>query len=71
VAIIGVVISIWYYFGVIRAIYWSQNPADLSPIPMTRVFQLSLAGCIVGMLYLGLFPNFAVKLAGEAVKGLK
>jgi NADH-quinone oxidoreductase subunit N len=71
VAIVGVVISIWYYFGVIRAIYWSQNPVDLSPIPTTRVFRVSLAGCMIGMLYLGLFPNFAVKLAGEAVKVLK
>jgi NADH-quinone oxidoreductase subunit N len=71
VVIVGVVISMWYYFGVIRAIYWSQNPVDLSPIPTTRVFQVALAGCMIGMLYLGLFPNFAVKLAGEAVKVLK
>jgi hypothetical protein len=27
------VISIYYYFGVVRAIYWSKEPADLTPIP--------------------------------------
>ncbi|HXI50833.1 MAG TPA: NADH-quinone oxidoreductase subunit N, partial [Candidatus Saccharimonadales bacterium] len=31
VAIVGVVISLYYYFGVIRAIYWANEPADLSP----------------------------------------
>src|SRR5437899_10262099 len=32
VAIVGVVISLYYYFGVVRAIYWAQEPPDLSPI---------------------------------------
>src|SRR5271167_4171194 len=27
----GVIMSLYYYFGVIRAIYWSKNPEDLSP----------------------------------------
>ena len=32
-ALAGVVLSLYYYGGVIRAIYWSQDaPADLSPI---------------------------------------
>ncbi len=34
-ALIGVVISLYYYFGVIRAIYWSKNPEDLSPIELS------------------------------------
>ena len=29
-ALAGVIISLYYYFGVIRAIYWSKDPADLS-----------------------------------------
>src|SRR5262249_24247824 len=31
-ALAGVVISLYYYFGVIRAIYWSKDASDLSPI---------------------------------------
>jgi NADH-quinone oxidoreductase subunit N len=71
VAIVGVVISIWYYFGVIRAIYWSPNPADLSPLPVTNPMKLALGACIAGMLYLGIFPDAALRMAGEAVKVLK
>src|SRR5438093_9539691 len=71
IALVGVVISIWYYFGVIRAIYWSANPADLSPIAVTNPMKLALGACIAGMLYLGIFPDAALRMAGEAVRILK
>src|SRR5438552_1871022 len=29
IGIVGVVISLYYYFGVVRAIYWSRDAADL------------------------------------------
>ena len=32
-ALAGVVISLYYYFGVIRAIYWSKDAADPTPLP--------------------------------------
>jgi NADH-quinone oxidoreductase subunit N len=71
VAISGVVISLYYYFGVIRAIYWSREPADLSPIEISLPMKVSLYGCIAGMLYLGLFPNRLLNLAEQAVKVLR
>lgn len=67
VALIGVVISFWYYFGVIRAIYWSKDPADLSPIEVSLPAKISLYACIAGMLVLGLFPNRLVETATAAV----
>ena len=33
--------------------------------------QVSLAVCMAGMLYLGLFPNAVVLAAAEAVKALR
>jgi hypothetical protein len=36
-----VVISLYYYFGIIRAIYWSNNPTDLSPIPISLPMKVS------------------------------
>ena len=71
VAVIGVVISLAYYFGVVRAIYWSPPPADTAPIRLSPTMQVSLAVCMGGMLYLGLFPDAVVQAASEAVKALR
>ncbi len=71
IAIIGVVISLYYYFGVIRAIYWSPAPADSSPIELSMPSRLALYACMGGMLWLGLLPNSIVNLAELAVKSLK
>jgi NADH-quinone oxidoreductase subunit N len=67
VALVGVVISIYYYFGVIRAIYWSKEPGDLSPIAVSIPLKVSLGACIFGMLFLGIYPSPFLKMAGAAV----
>jgi len=67
VAIVGVVISLYYYFGVVRAIYWSRDAADLSPIEISRPLQLTIYACIGGMLYLGIFPNTMLNWASQIV----
>lgn len=71
VAVIGVVISIYYYFAVIRVMYWAKDPPDLSPIAVPAQVQIPLAVCVVGMLYLGVFPKVLLAGAVEAVKALK
>ncbi len=71
VAIAGVAISIWYYFGIIKAIYWSPAPADTTPIAVPLLVKISAAVCIVGMLFLGIYPSPALNWAVEAVKVLK
>ena len=70
-ALVGVVISLYYYFGVIRSIYWSKDAADLSPIPVSRPAKLAICICIAGIFWLGLFPNALLKVAVEAVRALK
>jgi NADH-quinone oxidoreductase subunit N len=70
-ALAGVVISLYYYFGVVRAMYWSKEGSDLSPIRVSRPICISICGCIAGMLYLGLFPNGMVELTTAAVKLLR
>ena len=70
-ALAGVVISIYYYFGVVRAIYWSSDPPDLSPIKVSKPIRITLYGCIAGMLYLGMFPNRLLEAATQAVKLLR
>jgi NADH-quinone oxidoreductase subunit N len=70
-ALVGVVISLYYYFGVVRAIYWSKGATDLSPIPLSRPMQFSVFVCVAGMFWLGLFPGAMVKIASAAVSILK
>ena len=67
-AVAGVVISLYYYFGVVRAIYWSKEPQDLSTIPLSTPIRFTIYGCIVGMFFLGLFPGWMLNLASLAVK---
>jgi NADH-quinone oxidoreductase subunit N len=69
-ALAGIVISFYYYFGVIRAIYWSKSAPDLTPIHLSGGIKLSIAVCIAGMFWLGLFPSTALNLATEAAKVL-
>ncbi|HUD48672.1 MAG TPA: NADH-quinone oxidoreductase subunit N [Candidatus Baltobacteraceae bacterium] len=71
VTIIGVVISIYFYFGVIRAVYWSKEPADLSPIVVSLPMKISLGVCVLAMLYLGIYPGPVLASATEAVKALR
>jgi NADH-quinone oxidoreductase subunit N len=70
VAVAGVVISLAYYFGVIRAIYWSKECSDTSPIKVSPTMRITLGVCMAGMLYVGLFPNAALQAASDAVKAL-
>jgi NADH-quinone oxidoreductase subunit N len=70
-ALAGVVISLYYYFGVIRAMYWSPTAADRTPIRISRPMRWSIYACLAGIFYLGLFPGAMVNWAMEAVKVLK
>jgi len=69
-ALVGVVISLYYYFGVVRAIYWSKDAPDLSPIPLSGGAKFSIGICIAGMFWLGIFPNTVLNLANQAAQAL-
>lgn len=70
-ALVGVVISLYYYFGVVRAIYWSKDAKDLSAIELSGAAKITAWICIVGIFWLGLFPNTVWNLAAAAVGVLK
>jgi NADH-quinone oxidoreductase subunit N len=67
----GIVISLYYYLGVIRAIYWSKDAPDLSPIALSAPAKVSIWVCIAGMFWIGTFPSVVLNLATEAVRTLK
>ena len=67
IAIFGAVVSLYYYFGVVRVIFWSKPSPEQAPIPVSRPLRFSLYVCLAGMFFLGLYPNPVVKLASAAV----
>jgi NADH-quinone oxidoreductase subunit N len=69
-ALAGVVISLYYYFGVIRAVYFSKEATDLSPITLSAPAKLCVWICLAGIFGLGLFPGPVLNLAAEAAKVL-
>ncbi len=54
----------------IRAIYWSKDAPDLTPIQLSGAAKFSIALCIGGMIWLGTFPNTVLNLTDEAAKAL-
>lgn len=70
VAIAGVAISFWYYFGVVRAVYASGEPADTEPLPVSPLTRLALGACVGGIFYLGIHPGPVWDAARAAVSGL-
>jgi NADH-quinone oxidoreductase subunit N len=65
IAVVGVVISIWYYFGIIRAMYWS-TPAASTAIPIPILLRIALYVSIAGMLLLGVMPEPVIKVTQRA-----
>jgi NADH-quinone oxidoreductase subunit N len=65
-ALAGVVLSLYYYFGVIRAIYWSKDVKDLSAIELSAPAKVTAWVCIAGIFWLGLFPNTVLNFAAQA-----
>ena len=70
IAIAGVIISMYYYFGVVRAIFWGKV-SQSAPIQTSAPIRFCLYGCVAGMLALGLFPSWLLNLTSEAVKVLR
>ncbi|MDB6029370.1 MAG: NADH-quinone oxidoreductase subunit [Verrucomicrobiales bacterium] len=70
ITVFGVVISLYYYFGVIRAIYWSKDVTDFSPITVSWPAKLSLVVCMAAILYLGLLPGKPLKLSEDSALAL-
>ncbi|HEY1173440.1 MAG TPA: NADH-quinone oxidoreductase subunit N [Verrucomicrobiae bacterium] len=71
VAIAGVVMSLYYYFGVVRAIYWSKENSETTPIEVSYPVKAMLATCVAAILYLGLFPGIPLTAGENAVSDLK
>lgn len=70
VALVGVVISFYYYFGVIKAIYFGKSATGTSPITMSLPMKAAVCVCLAGMFWLGVAPGCLLKAAEQATLGL-
>jgi len=70
-ALFGIVTSFYYYLGVVRAIYFSKDVSDYSPIAVSAPIRVALYACIAAMLFLGIFPNSPLNAANYASAALK
>lgn len=71
IAVAGVVISFYYYFGVVRTMFWSRETHDLNPVPASTPMRLTMVACMAGMLLLGILPGPLVTWTAEAVAILR
>lgn len=65
----AVVVSLYYYFNVARAIYIDE-PTDAAPIVVRPVTRAALWVCLAAMIGLGLYQLPLVEAAAEAAKVL-
>ena len=68
VALAGVVISLYYYGGVIKAIYFGKETPGATPITMSLPARAVIAVCIGGIFYLGLFPGKLLDFTTEVAR---
>lgn len=73
VAIVGVVISLYYYLGVVRSLYWPANDTGSirEPIAVSVPARLALWVCLGALFWLGTLPDSVVNLAETAAGALK
>lgn len=70
VACLAVVLSLYYYFGIIRAMYWPRSEVESAPLQAGAPVTIALAACIGAVLILGVFPGRMVGITRDAVAGL-
>jgi NADH-quinone oxidoreductase subunit N len=72
-AIVGVlnsVISVYYYFRLIVFMYMKEpREAAIEPIPLTAIAAIAIAA--IGVLWLGIFPTFFLKLVSHSILPLQ
>lgn len=71
IALAGVVISLYYYFGVVKAIYWGGEAKDKSELTLSLPARTTVFVCMAGILFIGIYPNPLLKAAELAVQALK
>ncbi len=65
IAILTSVISLYYYLGVVRQMYF-QTSTEEKPISTGTALKTALIICVVGVLLFGIYPNIFLDFASQA-----
>ena len=65
VAILTSVVSLYYYLGVVRQMYF-QTSTEENPVTASGVLKTALIICVIGVLLLGIYPNIILDFAQQA-----
>jgi NADH-quinone oxidoreductase subunit N len=69
-AIINTVVSFYYYFRFIKVMYLGDRVADNKPLALSPALQTALAVSVIGVLAIGVYPRWIIKLTQELVRPL-
>lgn len=69
VMLTGIIISIYYYFSVIKAVYWVAPVEKAEQIWVAFPTKIALGIMITGLVWLGLFPNSILRVSSGAIAG--
>ena len=62
-AVINIVVSFYYYIRFIRVMYLGDRVADDEPLSMSPALRASLIAALVGILFIGIYPQPFIALA--------
>jgi NADH-quinone oxidoreductase subunit N len=71
IALVGVVISLYYYFGVVKVMYWGGEAKDKSELALSVPARITVFACIAGILFIGVYPQPLIRAAELAVQALR
>jgi NADH-quinone oxidoreductase subunit N len=69
-AILNTVVSFFYYVRFIRVMYLGDRLADERPLSLSPMLRAALVVSVVGVIFIGIFPQVFVNLAQELTKTL-
>jgi NADH-quinone oxidoreductase subunit N len=66
-AIINTVVSFYYYVRFIKVMYLGDHIADDKPLSLSPALQTALVVCLVGILFIGIFPQPLIQIVQKLV----
>ncbi len=70
-AAINTVVSFYYYVRFIRAMYLSdERTTEARPLVLSPALQIALVVCVVGVIFIGVYPQPIIKIAGSLISML-